>query len=225
MKISAIIFVLFLIASDAVLGGSRHILRVPDGHMAWLLAETPPDAASFLSTEFDVAEKAVNSRKWPTYQTGAEATLLTVRGDYAEVRLESGENRNETGWVVKNLVELSPGEKKRLANEAAKSRRKQEMSAKLPKLTGSPQVVVATSLDCARDLRKAVEFGKSNGTGVEFRKKMLELARVGCTTSIPSGTSIIVTNSATGLISFKIFDSTRTGVALAENVDYPQHVH
>ena len=83
-------------------------------------------------------------------------------------------------------------------------------------------VVVATSLDCARDLQGVVAFGRKNGTGVDYRKKMLELFTLGCATTMDSGTPMVDATRYGQFVSFKSYPSNKAGVALAENVRWPQ---
>lgn len=92
----------------------------------------------------------------------------------------------------------------------------------LPQLTSpSETVIVATSIDCARDLQNVVGLGKKNGTGVEFRKKMVELMTLGCAASIPKGTPLVYAIKNGQFVTFKAYKSGKEGVTLLESVRWP----
>lgn len=111
-------------------------------------------------------------------------------------------------------------EKKRAAEEA--QRKELAYVNSLPQLTGPGEaVVVATSIDCARDLQNVVNFGKTSGTGVEFRKKMVELVTLGCAASIAKATPLVSATKNGQFVTFKAYKSGKEGVALLESVRWP----
>jgi hypothetical protein len=132
----------------------------------------------------------------------ADAVLVTVEG-------------RGTGWVMRQVLDLTPGDraivlKKRAQEKAAADKKRAEEKAyvaTLPKLrNGGGPIFVATSFDCARDFRKVIEFGRKNGTGVEYRKKMVELVTLGCTTKIDAGTAINVISQKDGFVQFRAYN-------------------
>ena len=82
------------------------------------------------------------------------------------------------GWVSKELLRprsiydqtaFAARERAAAARQREEQTKEQEYVSALPKLMGPPSgVVVATSKDCARDYAKLTEFGRTQGTGVEF---------------------------------------------------------
>ena len=81
--------------------------------------------------------------------------------------------------------------------------------------------MVATSMDCARDLQSIIDLGRRNGTGIEFRKKMLELVTLGCGTRMETGTPMVDAKKNGPFVTFKAYKSGKEGVALSENVRWP----
>jgi hypothetical protein len=183
------------------------------------------------------------------YESGDMAVADGPESDRARhVRLVSGPGKGGEGWIDNALMDLTPesrayleqqraaaekaaGAKRRAAQAAAVARRKAADEAErkelayrnsLPKLVSQgDSVVVATSMDCAKDLQNAVAFGRKNGTGVEFRKKMLELVTLGCATAMDKGTPIVNATRNGQFVLFTAYPSGKAGVALMENVRWP----
>jgi hypothetical protein len=164
------------------------------------------------------------------------------------VRIVEGRGRGGQGWVDVRLMDLTPESKAYLeqqraaAEKAAAAKRKAAQAAavarkraddeaqrkelayrnSLPKLVSQGEsVVVATSMDCAKDLQSVVAFGRKNGTGVEFRKKMLELVTLGCATTMDNGTPLVSATRNGQFVTFTAYPSGKAGVALMENVQRP----
>jgi hypothetical protein len=92
----------------------------------------------------------------------------------------------------------------------------------LPKLVSEGStVVIATSIDCAKDLQNVIGFGRKNGTGVEYRKKMLELVTLGCAMTMDNGTVLLHAAKNGDFVAFTAYKSGKQGVALKENVRWP----
>ncbi len=184
------------------------------------------------------------------YQEGSLATFIEEASSGAcHIKIINDQGKELDGWVHCDLLEMSAEskadlarqeqkqqianrakvlatkkltEEKRRADEETK-RRELAFINSLPKLvsSGGNTVFVATSLDCANDLRKIVDYGRRSGTGVEFRKKMVELMTLGCAESIDNGTPILKATRSGQFITFTAYKSGKTGVALPENVTWP----
>ncbi|MGD0619902.1 MAG: hypothetical protein ABSB67_19820 [Bryobacteraceae bacterium] len=166
-------------------------------------------------------------------------------GDVWRVRIIEGTSVGGEGWVHRALLDMteeskayvekleqreriadanrraaakrSAEDKKRAADEAR--RKELEYIDSLPKLIGpSEDVLVATSFDCAKDLQNTVIFGRKNGTGVEFRKKVLELMTLGCAVTMVSGTPMEHATRDGQFVTFTAYKSGKRAVALSENV-------
>jgi hypothetical protein len=108
-------------------------------------------------------------------------------------------------------------------NEAQAQAKERVYVAGLPKLWSgsSNEVLVATSQDCARDYKAIVEFGRKNGTGIEFRKRIVELVSLGCAVYMPAGTAIVVSRKDADYVRFCAHGGTMKGtcgIALSEHV-------
>ena len=193
-------------------------------------------------------EEKIRTGRWATYNPGDIAAVEQQHDDACLVTIVEGQNRGSKGWVHKALMEMTPESKvylnkqraaaakaataRRLAAErAAAEKRKagEEANQKelayrnsLPKLVGQGDtVVVATSIDCAKDLQGVIGYGKRNGTGVEFRKKMLELVTLGCAQAIENGTPLVKAVKNGQFVTFTAYQSSKEGIALVENVRWP----
>ena len=117
-------------------------------------------------------------------------------------------------------AERAAAEKRKAGEEA--NQKELAYRNSLPKLVGQGDtVVVATSIDCAKDLQGVIGYGKRNGTGVEFRKKMLELVTLGCAQAIENGTPLVKALKNGQFVTFTTYQSRKEGVALVDNVRWP----
>jgi len=178
------------------------------------------------------------------YSPGEKIKVLGYDSSVVNVSIGDG----HSGWVARELVEITKEQlqeyearqaanAKQLADakaleakKAAKARAEQaERQAKerayiatLPKLqNGSNEVLVATSEDCARDYRSILDFGRKNGTGVEYRKKILGLISLGCAVAFPPDTAILISHRDKDFVAFCAYDGAKKGtcgVALPEQV-------
>jgi hypothetical protein len=213
--------------------GAVYILGAPKGESSWLLTANCSDASwLYLATKqeretlVDIPGK-VSGGYWLRYDVGVRARVENQTDDCAQVRLIKESSGNEYGWVHKALIRPSLEEQRKQAAIAAAKReqdlKKKQYIASLPKLRGpSDSVIVATSHDCALDYARAVEFGKKNGTGVEFRKKILELITLHCAISLPNGTPVEILSKDAQFVSFAVYSGQYAGTrgfALKENVE------
>jgi len=230
--------------------GTEYVLRVPNGYDKWpLIAGSASSEWCYLSrgNRDDVQSLCLNAGATYTPNTPATVELLsTVLERVSSVKVVLGDGRS--GWVARELVDMTQEQRKeyeadqlarakRLANakalqakqatlarakDAAKQAKEQAFVATLPKLQGgSNEVLVATSTDCARDYKSVVDLGRRNGTGVEYRKKILELISLGCAVDLPTGTAIIVSHRDQELVNFCAYNGPKKGtcgVALIESV-------
>jgi hypothetical protein len=169
---------------------------------------------------------------------------LATRHAEGSVLISPPEGR--TGWVAQELVdptaipeatareaweqEAMEARKAIFAKEqaareakAAESRAKENAYIRsLPKLwNNGARVFVATSMDCARDYQQVLRFGRANGTGVAYRKKILELVTLNCIVDVSSGTAIEVLKDGSELVDARLYTGPRKGthaVVLKENV-------
>ena len=222
------------------------MLKVPTGQSYWALEKNPNDARwcyGLLSQRENGSDwDQCHLNEFPQYRAGSLARVSEIDGGCALVNLP-----NAQGWVVLDLLEMTPAMRseyearkaaaaKREAGARARARKarteaqlKEEQQEEkeasyirtLPKLwSNSEQVMVATSVDCARDYQKVVQFARVNGTGIEFRKKLLELTSLGCAIWMPSGTAIEVIRKNDSFVEFRAYTGRKGtyGVALKENV-------
>jgi hypothetical protein len=219
----------------AITGSASEALRI----YGYVVQDS--DDETFLK---DYLADKINKEGGFIYQSGdlASRTPGEVEdSDTCHVRIIEGTNKGREGWVHCSLMEMTDewkehfakqeankhsaakkasDEKRRVADEA--KRKQQAYIDSLPKLVSPGQdVMVATSLDCAKDLQNVVNFGRKNGTGVEFRKKMLELMALGCTITLPLGTPMESAIKSGQFVTFQAYKLRKTGVALAENVRWP----
>jgi hypothetical protein len=193
-------------------------------------------------------EEKVRNGQYVTYRPGDMAVSHEQQNETCFITIVEGENRGSEGWVHTALMEMTPEskaylEKKRAEEEraeadrraaaeraAAKKKRAAEDDKRkelayrnsLPKLVSQGEtVIIATSMDCAKDLQSVVGFGKKNGTGVEFRKKMLELVTLGCAQAMENGTPLVKAAKNGQFVTFTTYGSGKNGVALDENVRWP----
>jgi len=218
-----------------------------DGTKWWVLTETASEAEwIYYATQADrervtkFSEK-VNSEKWPKYMAGQMATVEgQTRGSYL-VSLDDGRR----GYVVDRLVgpteeqfklaQKQEVERKRVEAAKEAERKKAEAAvqarqeqarrkeaayiASLPKLIGAgDKVMVATSADCAKDLQSIQDFGRSNGTGVAYRKKLIELTTLGCGVLWDRGTPLLVETRSSSAVRVRSYPGRELGFVLPENV-------
>ena len=201
---------------------TEYVLRVPAGYDKWpLIADSAGGGAQWCyvnranrpTVQTLCIDKAVSLGA--TYAPDTLAMVTIVGKSSVNVVLKDG----RSGWVARELVDMTQEQRKSLEEQQAKE---QAYIASLPKLrSGSSEVLVATSTDCARDYKTIVEFGRRNGTGVEYRKKILELISLGCAKNLPSGTAITVSHRDKDFVEFCAYDGPKKGtcgVALAEHV-------
>ena len=223
---------------------TEYVLTMPKGEASWFLAAKCSDARwLYLATAHEREVwggiPAALKGGWVAYQSNKRVHVRQQTEECAEVEIlgESSQYGWVGGWVDKALVRLNPEDQKkvdaarkqeatkRAATAAAKREqdlKEQQYIASLPKLRGSSEsVIVATSQDCAVDYARVVEFGKRNGTGVEYRKRVLELISLQCAISLPSGTPIQVRSRDAQFVSFSVYSGPHAGtrgIALKENV-------
>jgi hypothetical protein len=194
-------------------------------------------------------ESKIRKGEYAKYVPGDLAMATGEKSENAcHVRLLTGESKGREGWVHEALMNLTEESKaylakveerkraaeasrraaaRRLAEEkkrAADEVKRAELAYinSLPRLAGpADDVVVATSMDCAKDLQGVVNFGRKNGTGVEFRKKIVELVTLGCATTMPRGTPIVNAVRNGQFVTFRAYKSSKISVALVENVRWP----
>ena len=193
-------------------------------------------------------EDKIRKGEYATYKPGDQATFIEAEDEAWHVKVVDGESRGRDGWVHHKLLELTneskavlakfkeatriAENKKRAAGKKAAEEQKRAAEEvqrnelayinSLPKLTGRGEsVMVATSMDCARDLQSIIDFGRRNGTGIAFRKKMLELVTVGCGTAMEAGTPMANAKKNGPFVIFEAYKSGKEGVALSENVRWP----
>lgn len=204
------------------------VLKIPQNWDSWILTDTVFNAQwMFQNRESAEAETEMKENIpkgfWQAYSKGTTATIVDRSSDCLKVRIRLAKGRTAAGWVVADLAETSPAEKARRlrAQQLAETRKLQEAQyvSSLPKLIGpGPKVVVATSLDCAKDLLRTVEFGRGKGTGVEFRKRMIELVSVGCAVTMDTGTPLVEATKDGQFVRGRAYGSDVNVVALTENV-------
>lgn len=204
---------------------TRYVLKVPVGHEHWVVSKESSDAAWCYGARDNRRdlESLCGFKTQPRYVEGSPVTVERLTDCCVRVALEGG----SIGWVARELVELTPEQRKayearqaalakeraeRLAQERARQKKEQAYTSTLPKLSNSSgEVLVATSRDCARDYEKIIQLGRRNGTGVEFRKRLLELMAVGCAVEMPSGTAIEVIDRRDGFVEFRAYDGPKKG--------------
>jgi hypothetical protein len=224
---------------------TEYVLNVPPGYDRWALSGQDGGADWCYASRgrpSDIASLCFDKK--PTYASGTSATVELIGDASVKVVLKDG----RTGWVARELIGMTPEQKrayeteqgarakrvaeakaqaaKRVAEarakEAEKEAKERAFIATLPKLrSGSSEVLVATSGDCARDYKGIIEFGRRNGTGIEYRKKVLELISLGCATNLPSGTAINISRRDRDFVTFCAYDGPKRGtcgVALSEHV-------
>jgi hypothetical protein len=215
---------------EEIIVGKEYVLNAPNQLGTWYLCKNGDRAVWMYRSSpdevvrFGYVDSNIKAKLLKPYKPGTRAKVAAVGEGHAFVGLgESSVSKTESvalvvinegdlGWVPLSLLEVTPEEKKLTADEAAKI-------AAMPKLQStSDQVLVATSLDCANDLQKIVDFGKKNGTGVEFRRKLVELSTLGCSKNIPAGTPITIVSKPGGFVSFRTYPGNVDGIALQENV-------
>ncbi len=225
--------------------GLEYVLRVPTGYKQWLLSSDSTGSEWCYQNRgkrSDVEQYCLAEK--PTYTSGTLANVEAFDESAARVVLKDG----HVGWVARELIDMTEEQRKaydaeqamwqkhaaatramnaqRLAatRETERQQRAKEQAyvASLPKLRGvAGDVLVATSSDCARDYKKIIEFGRKNGTGVEYRKKLLELISLGCAVNIPSGTALKISRQDQDFVEFCAYDGSKAGtcgVALREDV-------
>lgn len=208
---------LFSQSSFKIVPGTEYVLKVPSDQKHWILLDDPLQvntcylnrATYRLETDFHFSER-------PPYETNTVARVVEISSedkDAVRVVLANG----NSGWVPRVLIEMTKAQQRdfdikqaAIAKEVAAQRlldeqrrlldeqrrlKEQAFIAGLPILWPSSSrgdVLVATSLDCEHDREKVMAFGAKNGTGVEFRKKILELITLHCADWMPTGTAIEV---------------------------------
>jgi hypothetical protein len=226
----------------------QYRLSAPKNWRMWMLSSSAIEAISNYRFANDsegrsFIEARISKGQYAIYKPGDEAIFIEEEsdGDAWRIKVVNGESRGEEGWIHYRLGEMTEESKKQLAQmkerkriaakkaadekkRAAEEAQRKELAYvnALPQLTGPGEaVVVATSIDCARDLQNIVNFGKKSGTGVEFRKKMVELVTLGCVASIPKGTPLVSATKSGQFVTFKAYKSGKEGVALLESVRWP----
>jgi hypothetical protein len=125
-------------------------------------------------------------------------------------------------WYQDRQAAAAKERAKRLAAERERLAKEKAYIDTLPRLAGAAnEILVATSMDCARDYAKTVEFGRKNGTGVEFRKKLAELVALGCAVQMPNRTAIEILARDAEFVEFRAYTGPRKGtyaVALSKDV-------
>jgi hypothetical protein len=224
---------------------TAYVLKVPSGYESWVLFRDAPGSEwCYYSREKRNDVEKLCFDGGPTYSPNAMATVELVNPSSVKVTLKDG----RTGWIARELVDMTTEQRKEYqaqqdarakriaqakalqakraadarARESGQQAKERAYIAALPKLySGSDEVLVATSPDCARDLKNIIEFGRRNGTGIEFRKKILELVTLGCAINIPSGTAITVSHRDREFVTFCAYDGPKKGtcgIALSEHV-------
>lgn len=202
MRVLAVVLFVGCVCS-AQQSALKYRLSAPKGWDVWMLTDAANEALSAYTYSSDKGimpdiEKMIKTRAYMNYRPGDLAIFTgEEERETCRVKIIDGENRGREGWIHCSLMRMTAESKAYLAKrEATKRAVAEEVQRKgqayidsLPKLTGQGQdVMVATSLDCARDLQNVINFGRKNGTGVEFRKKMLELVTLGCAATMANGT-------------------------------------
>jgi hypothetical protein len=217
----------------------QYRLSAPKNWQVWILSGSSIEAISNYNFANDrdgrrIIEEKIKTGKYITYTPGDRAIFVDEddNGDAWRVKVVDGESRGREGWIHYRLGEMTEEsraqlarleERKRIAEvkkrtaakKAAEEAQRKELAYvnSLPQLTGpSETVIVATSIDCARDLQNVVGLGKKNGTGVEFRKKMVELMTLGCAASIPKDTPLVYAIKNGQFVTFKAYKSGKEGV-------------
>jgi len=202
----------------------------------WMLSASEKEAVwCFYSRGFDKDVKSVCKKPGNTVVAGTVGTVQEIQEETVLIRLEDG----RSGYIFSELLGRTPEELRRIEAEkiAQQKRNAQRRAAEeatrtknlateaayvasLPKLRSgaASTLLVATSADCARDYRSIIEFGRRSGTGVEFRKKLLELVSLGCAFSVPAGTPVTVSNRTQGTSSICSYPERKCGLALTEHL-------
>jgi len=221
-------------------------LLAPEKWNVWVLSPSVREAVSNCTYPNDkdgrsFIEDKIKKGEYFTYKPGDRAIFVEGQGDAWRVKVIDGESRGREGWVCYVLMEVTEESEAALARfqEAARIAEGKKLAARkktaeeaqrkelayinsLPRLTGQGEsVMVATSMDCARDLQSIIDLGRRNGTGIEFRKKMLELVTLGCGTRMEMGTPMVDAKKNGPFVTFKAYKSGKEGVALSENVRWP----
>jgi hypothetical protein len=217
--------------------GGDYLVEVPKGCSFWVLAPKAQDASwYYLSRDkCDESGKAISSAsvaELPHYRSRMRVTA----GDTTECCAFVA-NSEISGWIAKPLLTLTPEqqrivdaardkarklEKERQAKDQERQAKERAYVASLPKLwNNGADVLVATSMDCAKDYQGIVRFGREKGTGVAFRKRIAELVSLGCAILVPSHTAILIRTRTSEFVSFTAYDGPfkgRSAIALKEHV-------
>ena len=224
----------------------RYKMAAPEGWAVWVLSASEAEAISNFTFPNDrdarpFIEGKIRKGEYVTYKPGDQAIVIERRGKACHVKFVDGDSEGRSGWVHSDLMEVTEesaavvarfkeaarkaADQKRAADKKAVDERLRKELAyirSLPKLVGQGEsVMVATSVDCARDLQGIIDFGRRSGTGIDFRKKMLELVTLGCGTAMEAGTPMVNAKKNGPFVTFKAYGSGKEGVALAENVRWP----
>jgi hypothetical protein len=205
-------------------------LKVPSDQKHWILLDDPLQVNTcYLNRATYRLENDFHFGKRPQYEPNSVARVIEISSedeDAVRVALANG----NSGWIPRVLIGMTKSQqrdfdskKAAIAKEAAAQRsldeqrrtKEQAFIAGLPILwspSGRGDVLVATSLDYEHDREKVMEFGVKNGTGVEFRKKVLELITLHCAGWVPSGTAIEVMHRETAFVEFRAYTGASKGM-------------
>lgn len=219
---------LFSQPSFEIVPGTEYVLKVPSDQKHWILLDDPLQVnACYLNRATYRLENDFHFSKRPQYEPNTVARVSEISSEdknAVRVVLANG----NSGWVPRVLIGMTKAQQRdfdskqaAIAKKVAAQRsldeqrrtKEQAFIAGLPKLwSPSGRVLVATSLDCEHDREKVMEFGAKNGTGVEFRKKVLELITLHCAEEVPSGTAIEVMHRETAFVEFRAYTGASKGM-------------
>jgi hypothetical protein len=222
--------------------GMTYEITVPSGCDFWVLSFKPEIAVGLEPSmckrrpDRDKSEIEAlfdgNPSLYPKFTKTTQVELVSNLTMAAVVKFTQADGSPARGWIAWSRIDVPPETSKRLqatreaAREAAKERRleAEKLIASMPRIIGKQSpVLVASSMDCAKDLQKISAFTRLNGFGVEARKKTTEFIGMDCGFTLDVGTLLVGAEKDGALVKFIGTNSEelKLGIALAENVLWP----
>jgi hypothetical protein len=222
--------------------GRTYEITVPSGCDFWVLSfksstamglepsmcsHKPGQDKSEIEALFDS-----NPSLYPKFTKTTKVELVAQITEAVAVKFTQADGSPARGWIAWNRIEVPKDTLMKLdaeraaAKESSRQSRMQmeKLIASMPRIVGkSGTVLVATSMDCVRDLQKISAFTKLNGFGVEARKKNAEFIAMGCGFALDVGTVLVGAERDGPIVSFigTTAEELKLGIVLAENVLWP----
>ncbi len=220
--------------------GLIYEITVPSGCNFWVLSDKRSVAVGLESSmclrrpgkDMSDIESLFDSHPtlYPKFSKTTKVELVANHAEAAMVKVTQSDGSHALGWIAWSRVEIPPETLKRLQadRDAAKQRRieAQRIIEAMPRVIGKESpVLIATSMDCSKDLQKIATFTRLNGFGVEARKKTSEFISMGCGYALDVGTILVGAERNGEFVKFigTTSEDYKFGIALPENVLWPGH--